>query len=450
MYRSKWQFILPVVWLLLGLLLPARTYNSGHAQGNERAQEHGALVLVLTADGPVTSAMGEYLARGLRTAEARGAELVIFELNTPGGQINLMQAMVADLRASSVPVVVYVAPPGATAGSAGTVITLAGHAAAMAPETAIGAASPVGPEGQDLTETIETKQKNILKATVRSLAEGRGAEAIALAERTIDEAAAASASEALQAGLIDFIAVDRQDLINQLDGFRVTLPQGERTLATRGAQVEELPKSLIESLLSALTDPNIVFILLTIGVQALLIEISNPGGWVAGFVGVVCLALATYGLGILPVNWFGLVFLATAFVLFVLDIKAPTKGALTTAGVISLIVGALVLFNSPNVPSFQRASVPLIVGVSVASGALFFVALGFALRAQQLPIRTGQEGMIGRTGYVQSELAPRGAVQLGGELWTAELVDRSQKLPVGAKVIVERVEGVRLYVRRVD
>lgn len=412
------------------------------------AQDQTPLVLVLSAEGALTPAMLGYLERGLRSAEQRGAELLVFQLNTPGGSVTLMQSMVESIRASRVPVVVYVTPRGAMAGSAGTLITLAGHAAAMAPETAIGAASPVGPQGEDLGETIAAKEKNILKATVRSLAERRGERAVALAESTIESAEAASPREALEVGMIDFIANDLDELLVQLDGFRVMTLTEERTLNTSGAQVEELSTSFIEQLLGTLTNPNIVFLLITIGVQAILIEISSPGGWVAGFIGVVCLALATYGLGILPVNWFGIVFLILAFVLFVLDIKAPTHGALTAAGVGSLIVGALTLFNSPSVPAFQRVSVPLVVSMSIISGLTFFSILLFALRAQRTPLHMGRESMMGRTGVVRTSLTPVGTVQVASELWTAEPDTGEEPLLQGTRVRVTRMEGIRLFVRK--
>lgn len=413
-----------------------------------RAQEEAPLVLSLSAKGPLTPAMGEYLRRGLRLAAQRGAEALVFQLDTPGGSVDLMNNMVQDIRASTVPVVVYVAPRGAMAGSAGTVITLAGHAAAMAPETAIGAASPVGAEGEDLGETLEAKTKNILKATVRSLAERRGPEAIALAEQTIESAQAASASEALEAGMVDFIAQDLDDLLHQLDGFTVETIAGTRTLHTAGATVEVVESTFIEQLLATLTNPNIVFLLLTVGVQAILIEISSPGGWVAGTIGVASLALAAYGLGVLSVNWFGIVFLILAFALFILDIKAPTHGALTVAGVASLIIGALVLFNSPNVPAFQRVSVPLVIVVSATSGAIFFGILVFALRAQRAPHRMGQESLVGRQGVARSALAPSGIVQLASEGWSADLAPGEEALPAGTRVEVTAVEGVRLIVRK--
>jgi membrane-bound serine protease (ClpP class) len=395
----------------------------------------------------LTPATLEYLDRGLERADRRGAEAVILVLDTPGGQVDLMNRIVQSIRGSSVPVVVYIAPRGAIAGSAGTVVTLAGHVAAMAPETAIGAASPVGGQGEDLGETIEKKTKEILKAEARGLAARRGEAAVALAEATIEEAKAASSDEALAAGLIDFIAVDRDNLLLQLDGFTVELESGPYTLRTQGAVVVEVEQTFIEQLLGTLTNPNIVFLLMAIGVQAVLIEISSPGGWVAGFIGVVCLALGAYGLGVLPVNWAGLIFLATAFVLFILDIKAPSHGALTAAGIASFVAGALILFNSPGTPEFQQVSVPLVVVTALALAAGFLTIVTFALRAQRRRITVGWESLIGRTGVAKTGLAPSGMVQLGGELWSARLDDRSQSVAQGQEVEVTGVDGLSLRVR---
>jgi len=430
--------------LLFLLLLAATLLAIRPAQ----AQGSAPLALVLTADGPIAPAMQEYIQRGLGIAERRGAEVVIIELNTPGGSIDTMNQIVQAIRASSVPVVVYVSPRGAWAGSAGTIVTLAGHADAMSPETAIGAASPVGSQGENLNTTEQAKVTEILKATVRSLAERRGPDAVALAEATIDSAKAVSAKEALNAHLIDFIASDTTDLLRQLDGFQVEMVAGTRTLHTAGATAENVPTSFIEQLLLMLTDPNIVFVLLNIGVTALFIELSSPGGWIAGFVGVVCLALAVYGLGILPVNWFGLIFLAIAFVLFVLDIKAPTHGALTAAGIASFIIGALVLFNSPGTPQFQRVSVPLVVLSGLFTGAIFAVILSFALRAQRAPVRTGTGMLVGRTGSAKSLIDPHGQVQLDSELWSAELAEGEKRIKKGEPVEVVQVDGLRLKVRK--
>jgi len=414
------------------------------------AQDDAPIAVILNAEGAVTPVMKEYIARGLEVAKNRGADLVILQLNTPGGELGVTQEIVTAIRASEIPVVVYVAPRGAWAGSAGTIITLAGHAAAMAPETAIGAASPVGGQGEDLGETMEAKAKNITKATVRSLAERRGAEAIALAEATIEEAKAASSTEALEVGLIDFVAEDVNDLLNQLDGFKVEMVDGPLTLGTSNAIAENVEVSFIEELLGLLTNPNIVLLLITIGVQAIFIEIGSPGGWVAGFIGVVCLALATYGLGVLPVNWFGIIFLITSFVLFILDIKAPTHGALTAAGIASFIVGALVLFNSPGTPQFQRVSIPLVVVVGLMSGAMFGVIVGFGIRALRVPVRMGQQSLVGKTGTVTAAVNPTGQVQLGSELWTAEAAEGSGKMRKGDRVEVVEINGLRLKVRKLQ
>lgn len=415
-----------------------------------QAQSGDPLVVVLTADGPVTPAMAEYLSRGISVAERDSADIIVFQLNTPGGSVDVMDDMSATIRNSVIPVIVYVAPRGAIAGSAGTVITLAGHISAMAPETAIGAASPVGAQGEDIGETMEEKVKNVIKARIRNLMEGRSSEAIQFAESTVDEAKAATAKEALEIGMIDLIAEDLDDLLHQVDGRTVVTRTGERTIRTQGAEIDHLPLSLMEQLLMVLTNPNIVFLLLTIGVQAILIELNSPGGWVAGFVGAVSLALALYGLGLLDVNWFGLIILAISFVLFILDIKAPTHGALTAAGIGTLIWGALVLFNSTGTPSFLRVSVPLVVVTSVITAGTFAIAVNFAIRAQRSPIRTGRESLVGRFGYARDKLDPKGQVQVGGETWMAELAPDQNPLEKGARVRILEIEGIRLIVAATD
>lgn len=412
------------------------------------AQSDSPLVLVMEAKGVVAPAMKEYILRGIQTAEQRGAETVVIKLNTPGGLISEMEVIVQAIRESQVPVVVYVSPRGGTAGSAGAVITIAGHASAMAPETIIGAASPISGEGQDLSETLERKQKEALRAQVRALAAARPPEAIALAEDMIEIARAVSATEALQVGLVDFIARDVDELLEKLDGFEVQMPDGPRTLNTANARVQDFGMSFIEQLLDILVNPNITFLLVTIGVQAILIEISSPGGWVAGFIGAVCLALAAYGLGVLPVNWFGFIFLALAFVLFILEIKTPTFGGLTAAGVGALIVGGLVLFNSPGIPQFQRVSIPLVVATSIIIGASFAALVGIGLRAQRAPIHVGQEALVGTQGIARSDINPYGQVQLQSELWTAELSDGAEMIKSGERVEVTQVEGLRLKVRK--
>lgn len=407
-------------------------------------------VYLVKAEGALTPAMSGYIERGLQTAARDNATAVILQLNTPGGGEDLMNAIIEDLRASSVPVIVYVAPNGAWAGSAGTLITLAGHLAAMAPETAIGAASPIQASGENIPSTLESKIKNIFKATARALAERRGPEAVKLAEDTIENATAVSASEALKAGLIDFIASDVNDVLRQADGATVLVNGQEQVLHTAFKDVIPLDSTFIEQVLHLLTNANLVLVLLNMGVLAILFELSSPGGWFSGFIGVVCLALATYGLGVLPVNWFGAVFLVLAFVLFVLDIKAPTHGALTIAGVASFIVGALVLFNSPSVPAVQRVSVPLVFGLGGLTALFFLTLLTFALRAQRVPVLTGRESITGRVGFARSDINPRGTVQVGGEQWSAELSEPGAPISAGARVEVVSVKGLRLKVRQTD
>jgi membrane-bound serine protease (ClpP class) len=414
-----------------------------------RAQDTNPVAVVMTADGPLTPAMVEYIERGLQLASDRQAQVVIIQLDTPGGDIGLMTTIEEHIRANPIPVVMYVSPAGAMAGSAGTIITLSGHLAAMAPNTTIGAASPVGAQGQDISTTEDAKVKSILEATVRTLTQGRPPAAVQLAQDAIETAKAATVDEALKIGLIDFKATDLQDLLRQLNGRQVKLASGEKTIVTTNATVVTVPLNFIESLLGLLTDPNIVFTLLAIGQVAILIELSNPGGWVAGFVGATCLLLAVYGLGILPVNWFGILFVVLAFVLFILDIKAPTHGALTAAGVFSFIIGALVLFNSVHVPGFAPVSVPLVIGSGIFLGLAFFTAMMLAVRAMRRPVLTGTSQLLGRTGTVRREINPRGQVQVAGELWTAELADdQPGPLPSGSQVQVTGIEGLRLKVRK--
>jgi membrane-bound serine protease (ClpP class) len=315
----------------------------------------------------------------------------------------------------------------------------------MAPETVIGAASPVGGQGEDLDPTLASKLKEDMKAKVRVLAADRPPEAIALAESTIDSAAAATVAEAYAVGMVDFLADDVPDLLRQLDGFTVRMDdQNQRTLHTDGISVSDVPMNFIESLLNLLTNPNVVFLLLSLGPLLILMELSNPGGWVAGFLGVVALLLAFYGLGVLPVNWFGLIFVGLAFVLFIMEVNTPTHGGLAAAGVGSLIVGALVLFNSPGSPVFFRVSVPLVVGTALVLAIGVIALMTFALRAQRRPVAVGVESLVGQVGEVRTP----NAIHVAGELWSAEPADpQAGALEPGQKVEVAAVRGLKLLVR---
>ncbi len=410
---------------------------------NTLAQTTASHALLLTLDGPLTPAMVTYLERGLAQAQTANAALVILQLNTPGGQINHMEKMVEAIRNSAVPVVVYVAPRGAIAGSAGTLITVAGHASAMAPETAIGAASPIGGQGENLETTADRKAKEALKALARSLVERRGPQAVELVEATIESAKAVTAEEARAAGLIDIIAADLPDLMRQLDETPVVVNGQTRTLLTSGLIVDEVPMSFIEVVLNLLTDPNIIFVLTSLGSWLIIIEMQTPGGWIAGLAGVMCLLLAFYGLGALPVNWFGILFVGLAFILFIAEVYNPaTFGALTIAGAISLVVGALVLFNSPGSLPYFQVNVPLVIGTAVVFAGLTLAVIAFALRTSRRPVLLGPQTLIGQVGEMRSAES----AQVGGELWTVEPAEGA--LNTGDKVEVTAIKGLKLIVRK--
>jgi membrane-bound serine protease (ClpP class) len=433
----------------LALLLIMTSYASAAYQA-VRAQDDRPLAIVMNADGPIMPPMLEYIKRGVETAERRDADVLIIQLNTPGGAVLTTLDIIREMRASSVPVVVYVSPRNAIAGSAGAMITIAGHASAMAPETTIGASTPISSTGENLSSDARAKEINSIKAALRPYVEPRGEEATALANAMIEEAQAVTATEALESGLVDAVVDNVDDLLEALDGMTVQMSDGPRTLNIDGAHAESLNMSFIEQFLLFLTDPNIAFLLLAIGVQAVLIEISSPGGWVAGFIGAVCLTLAVYGMGVLPVNWFGIIFLIIAFVLFILDIKAPTHGALTAAGVASFIIGALVLFNSPGTPQFQQVSVPLVVATGFTIGLMFMVILMFALRALRVLPSMGSTSLVGKLGTARSTVSDTsGQVQLESELWTAEAIPGSESIGKGDRVEVVEVKGLRLKVRKI-
>jgi membrane-bound serine protease (ClpP class) len=430
---KRWRWV--SFWLLGWFLFSFVALPGAGAQGAPHVD-------VLEIEGAVTPVMISYIERGIQTAEDDGAEIVVIQLDTPGGQVDLMNKVVQVILDADVPVAVYVYPSGAYAASAGTLITLAAHVAAMAPGTTIGAASPVGGQGEDLEETVEQKLKEDLRARARALTARRGEEAVAWAESAIEEAKSATASEALELGVIDFVASDLDDLLAQMDGFEVTVGSDQVTLQTADAEVQALPMTLFEQILHTITNPTIAFLLLTIGLNAIIFELSSPGGYAAGIVGAICLLLGFYALGVLPVNYTGLLFIALAFVLFFVDIKAPTHGALTVGGIVSLIAGALILFNSP----LYRVSISAVVAVALATGAFFAFAIAKVAQAQRRPSVTGRQGLVGRVGLARTRLDPEGTVLVQGELWDA--VAENGSVERGERVEIKAVEGFRLFVQR--
>ena len=416
------------------------------------AQDEGAEVLLLRAEGPVTPAMLTYLERGVAAGEERGLPVLV-TLNTPGGSVDTTQKIIRLFRNARVPVLIYVSPLGAQAASAGSLITLAAHASGMAPETVIGAASPVSGEGQDIGDTLYRKLVEDLKATVRGLAERRGEEAVTLAEEMIEDARAVNAREALDVGLIDAVAPDIPAFLEAVDGLTVDVSGQPWTLQTARAVQTSLDMTFVEAALHALSNPLLISILLPLGITAIMVEIRSPGGWVAGFIGVVALGLAFYGLGQLPVNWLGLGLIAVAFVLFLLEVNAPGIGALAIAGAGSLLAGLLLLFNSPGSPDFVRLSIPAAIAVTGTTSAIFLFMLTMAVRAQREQPATGREGLVGKTGRVRKTMVPApsgpmrftGTVLAHGELWRAEA---SEALERDEEVVITAVDGFTLKVER--
>jgi len=416
------------------------------------AQNHEVVVAEL--DGPVTPAMASYYQRAIEEGEQDGATAVLIILNTPGGSVRITQEIVSLFRSATVPVIIYVAPHGAQAASAGSLITAAAHIAAMAPETVVGAASPIDGSGADLGETIYRKEVEDLKATMRGLTERRGPDAVELAQAMIEDARAVTANEALETGFIDVIAPNTADLLNQIDGMTVPVNGRDVTLQTADAFQRTVEMGLIEKVLHTIASNSaLISILLAIGPLAIIIEISHPGGWVAGFVGVVCIGLALYGLGAIEANFLGLVLVGLSFILFLLELKTPTVGALAAVGIVTLIAGLLVLFNTPRTPQFARLPLPVAIGISLPTAALFLFIVTKAVEAQRRRPYSGPEGMIGKTGPVKKTFKPVpgrpdafvGTVLVMGELWKA-MADKP--LEGGEEIVVKKMDGFTLHVQQ--
>lgn len=415
----------------LALAAPARADSTATPQ-----------VSTIRIDGPITPLTADFVDRALGTAENSGAAALLIELDTPGGSVDAMLDIAGRMLGARVPVIVWVGPQGAQAASAGTFVVLAAHAAGMAPHTVIGAASPVGPGGEDLPETMGRKATEDLAAAARSYSDRRGSRAIDWSEKAVRDAASATADEALALGVIDAVAASPRGLLEALDGETVTVAGEPVKLATAGAAIEAIEPGLAERLLDWLAHPAVALLLLTLGVNAILIELSHPGGFVAGIVGVVALALALYSLGVLEANWIGLVFMAAAMALFILDVKAHSLGLLSAAGIGLFITGGVVLFAD----GVYEVPWLAIILLAIGSGLFFAFIVGAAARALRRPPASGAEALIGQTAEVRRALAPRGTVFVAGEWWDAELAEaEGAPVPDGAAVPVG--EMVRIVAR---
>jgi membrane-bound serine protease (ClpP class) len=410
------------------------------------AQEAGKEVLVVDVTGPVTPIMLGLIERSIAEADTRNAEALVLRLDTPGGSVELTQRIIQAMIAADVPIVVYVWPPGGHAASAGTFITLASHVAAMAPRTSIGAASPIEGSGADIDETLRAKIQNILVADIKGLADRRGEKALEWAEQAITEAKAASADEALDLGVIDFVAKDLDDLLKQVDGFKVEVAGEEVALATADADVNFLKSTAIEDFLGIITNPTIALLLISIGSLAIVYEIANPGGYMSGVIGVICLVIGLYALGQLPVNYAGLALILLALALFGAEFFVHSHGALTTGGVVAFIIGALILFNTPEFT--YQLPLPSIVGIPAAIVVILAFAVRKAWQARRAKPVTGQEGLLGSVGTVKVALEPEGSVFIWGERWQATSAN-GQPIPAGERVRVTAIDGLHLKVEKV-
>ena len=427
--------------LITGMLGPvlarAQQPNSPHA-------------LVMTVDGIINSVKEGFISRAIDQAEEDGAELLIIQLDTPGGLLSSTREIVELLLESSVPVAVFVSPRGARAGSAGTFITAAANIAVMAPGTNIGAATPISATGQDLQDTLASKIENDTAALIRSIAQTRGRNQDKL-EETVRSAASYSAQEALADNVVDLIADDLEDLLAKVDGLIAETSVGDVELQTKGLDLHDFNKNILEHFLEFISDPNVSFILLTVGGLGIVVEMFNPGLIAPGVVGVICLLLAFLALGNLPVNWAGVVFVILATVLTVLEIVVAGFGILGVGAVVSLIVGGLILFTqfgdvSPTMPTIE-VSRWLISGTGgvVSLVLVYVVGLAYQSRRQGPPEKALT--LAGMQGRVTGELAPRGVVLVGNETWTAISEDDSV-ISIGEPVEVRSVDGLILTVFR--
>jgi len=412
-----------------------------------KAQTESPTVDVLTVKGTVNPVLVDYISRGIEEAESDNATALIIQLDTPGGLDTAMRDIVQAIVNAGVPVVVYVAPSGARSASAGVFITMAAHVAVMAPNTAIGAAHPVAlsSEGeQEMSEAMEEKVINDAAAYIRSIAEAHGRN-MEWAEKAVRESVSATEEEALELSVIDMVAPDLNNLIAQLDGWQVTMLDGSMvTLNTQDAAVKNIDMNWVEDLLYTIADPNIAYILLSLAMLGIIAEIFNPGLIFPGVVGGISLLLAFFSLGVLPVNYAGVLLIVLAFGLFVGEALTVTFGLFTAGGVAALVIGSLILFKGAS-PVFQ-VDPWLIATVTIIVAALFAFIVTRIVQAHRRQAKTGREELIGKTAVVKVALDPEGTVFYKGELWIA--ISEKGRIEPSEEVIITKVEGLTLTVTK--
>jgi len=405
-----------------------------------QAAEEKRVVDVIVVSDAITPPIGEYIVKNVRQAAERGAEAIVVQLDTPGGLDLSMRDIIKECLNASVPVVVYVSPSGARAASAGVLITISAHVAAMAPGTNIGAAHPVAMGFGKADETMMEKVENDAVAYGRGITDQKGRNADWI-EEAIRKSVSVTAEEALKLKVIDVIAEDLAQLLEKIDGREVKLASGTRALKTKGAEINRKEMGFREKVLITISNPNIAFILFLLGLAGLYFEFSSPGVVVPGIIGGISLILAFFAFQTLPVNYAGILLILFAVILFIAEIKVVSHGVLTIGGVVSLILGSIMLFESPD-PALRVSWSVLIPAVTIVS--LFFIGvISIAVRAQMRKVMTGGEGMIGAVGQSVSAVHESGKVLVRGEYWNA-----FSKAPIekGKQVVVVGVNELKVEV----
>jgi membrane-bound serine protease (ClpP class) len=402
------------------------------------AAETVALVPVEGVISPVTVRI---IGTALERARSEGAAALVIQLDTPGGLERSMRSIVQQILSSDIPVIVYVAPTGARAASAGVFITMAAHVAAMAPATNIGAAHPVAMGGGTIDKESMKKIENDAAAFARTIATTRGRN-VEWAEKAVRQSVSATEREAVRLNIVDLVADSTADLLDRIDGRRVKTPRGEVVLKTRGATVRPIEIGFRDRVLNVITDPNVAYILMMLGMLGLFFELSNPGVILPGVIGGISLILAFFAFQSLPVNYAGLLLILFAIVLFIAEVKVTSHGILAIGGIIAMVLGSLMLYETPSVAI--RVSVWVILPTVGVTAGLFIVALTAGVRALRGRPLTGAAGMVGSTGVTRSAIDPEGQVLVQGELWRA--VSDGGPIAVGEAVRVVAVEGLTLKV----
>jgi len=400
-------------------------------------------VNVIRVEGVISPSSADYIVTAIKQAEKEKAAALVIELDTPGGLDTSMRVIIKEMLAAERPIVVYVAPAGARAASAGAFITVAAHIAAMAPGTSIGAAAPVV-MGQQVDKTMEKKITNDAAAYMRTIAEKRG-RPIDLAEEWVRKATARTETEALKVKLIDVVSPKLDDLLSAIDGRVVTTAAGKVKIETSNAVVNRGEMNLREKILKIITDPTIAYLLLILGMAGLYFEFSTPGAILPGVLGGIALILALYAFQQLPINYAGVLLILLAIVMFIAEIKVVSHGVLTVGGIASMVLGSLMLIDVP--APYMRISVWVILGTAAGTAVFFLFVVGAGVKALRRRTTTGMEGLIGEIGVVRTRLAPRGQVFLCGELWNAE---SEGEVEVGESVRVTEMNGLTLRVVQVQ